>query len=121
MNISIKSNDYEVIGNGIVIAYGQDSDITFHFNDGKGYIFDLKFVFKYDDSKNMVINRSSLGNTILYECYNFYNEGTGSSEPIKVAPYHEQNIYIRFWTSLDGNISEQGKTRKLEYTFFLGK
>lgn len=121
MKINISSMDYDVIDSGTIIAYDENADITFHFNDQEGIKFNLRIVFKNDEKGSQIINRKISGNNIEYECVNFSNAGTGTSMPIEIIPYKDKKIYIRFWAILEGDIAGKGKTRKIDYTFFLGK
>lgn len=121
MKIEISSENYEVIETGTVIAFEESSDVTFHFNDGKGFQFSLELKFKNDENEKQIIHRTVVGNTIKYECINFSNAGTGTSTPIELLQYGDKKIYIRFWMCLEGDVAGAAKSRKIDYTFYAGK
>ncbi len=121
MNIFITSGGYEIISTGSVIAFEEESDISFHFVGDESFQFDLKIIFKTDDTGHQTINRTVQGNSIEFNCINFNNAGTGTSVPIELATFQGKKIYIRFWSYLLGDMPDQKKARKIEYTFYAGK
>ncbi len=121
MKIRITSGEYEIIDSGIVIAAEEDKDVTFHVEAGIAFSFSLQLTFKNNDSGEQTIERNITGNQIKFDCYNFFNAGTGTSELIELATYQGQKMYIKFWSYLDGDLPKKKKTRKIEYTFYLGK
>lgn len=120
MDINVTSNEYKVISSGTVAAFNDQSDITFHFN-GTDFKFDLKILFEKTDSEKIRINRTINEDEIIFECENFDDAGAGTSAPVELATYQGEKVYIRFWSYLEGDVSNQQKTRKIEYTFFLGR
>ena len=121
MDISITSGEYKVLQTGTVAAFHEDSDMTFHFVDNDNFRFDLKLTFKKDETGKQIINRNVEGKELELECINFNDGGTGTSNPIPIATFHGEIIYFRFWSYLDGDYPGQNKTRKVEYTFYIGK
>ena len=121
MNINVTSGGYEVVDTGSVVAFEEESDISFHFFGDNSFQFDLKITFRTDDTGKQTINRTVQGNDIEFTCTNFNDSGTGTSVPIELATFQGKKIYIRFWSYLLGDIPNQKKTRKIEYTFYAGK
>lgn len=124
MPFNISSENYKIVEHGTVIAFDEKSDICFDFKSDENFSmdFNLRIVFKTDDTGKQIINRKVAGNSVEYECLNFYNSGTGTSEAIEIATDNsKRKMYIRFWSYLEGDLAGQKKTRKVEYTFFVGE
>lgn len=117
MKVEISSKNKAVIASGVVSAYEDDGDITFHLVEDSFSLW-LKLIFSYDDNSPEKILLKSNGSFIEFNCLNFSNAGTGTTEPIKIAQIGEKKIYIRFWAYLEGELTGKKKTRKVEYTFF---
>ena len=105
------------------MAFDEQSDITFHYTGDEkfGFSFNLRLMFQNDDTQNQNIKTKINGNTIEFICTNFLSAGTGTENPLKLASSKGKNMYIRFWSYLEGDMEGRKKTRKVEYTFFLGK
>lgn len=123
MGLSIKSKGYDIVANGVVSTFDDNSDITFQFKADEtfGFGFDLRLIFENDDSGKQKIDIDLIDGIMAFKCLNFMDTGTGTSAPIKIASADGKSMYMRFWSYLDGNVQGVKKTRKVEYTFFVGK
>lgn len=123
MGLTISSGEYEVVGSGVVTAFDENGTINFHYmmDDKFQFSFNLILSFKNDETGNQIIHRTVTDNTIEFECCNFNDSGTGTSKPISLASSKGKTMYIRFWCYFDGDMAGKNKTRKVEYTFFVGE
>lgn len=119
MKIEVSSGNHKIIESGTVFLYNKDSDFSLHFDNEKGFSFNLSIYFKTDDSGSQIIQREIEENNIVFKCMNFSDAGTGTTEPILLATIDNQNMYIHFWSYVEGEIEGKEKTRKVEYTVYL--
>jgi len=116
----LSSGEKTIIDSGVVLAFKENSDVVFDFSDN-GINLKIQLTFKQD---------SNLGQTILvakdntnpfnieFQCTNFSDTGTGTSEPIELGIFGGKKVYLNFWSYLDGNLGGKARTRKIEYTVY---
>ncbi len=121
MQIKISSGDYEIIDSGVVYAFQEEFDVTFHFVGNEKFKFNVKLIFKKSETEEQSIESNVEKENIELTCINFRESGTGINTPIELATFQGQKIYFKFWNYLEGGNSQNKKTRKIEYTFFAGK
>lgn len=119
----LSSGGKTIIDSGMVLAFQENSGVVFDFTDN-GINLKIKLTFKQD---------SNLGQTILvlkdnanpwnleFQCTNFSDTGTGTSAPIELGTFGGKNVYLNFWSYLDGNLDGKARTRKIEYTVYQGE
>lgn len=121
MKIDISSGNYTIIDSGIVFTLEGDSDITFHLDFGLSSRLNVKLLFEKDVTQEQVIEREVEGNDIKLICRNFNDNGTGTNTPMGLATIQGKTVYFKFWAYLEGDTIEKNGSRKIEYTFFMGK
>lgn len=123
MGLIITSENRKIISSGRVIAFGENADITFSFSGEEVLYFDFTFRLKFinDEKESQKIIRNIDGSTVEVECWNFSDAGTGTGRPVKLAQVQDKYIYVSFWAYLEGDFSGKKKTRKVDYTFFIGE
>lgn len=119
MKISKSSEGLEVIDSSTVYLPNPESDFTLHFCDEPGFDMTLEIKFVNEESGDAVIKRYAEGNKIHYDCMNFSDAGTGTTDPIELAVLKGKKMYIMFWSCLQGRWEGKKKIRKVEYTIFL--
>lgn len=119
MNITLSSKKLSIIDTGLVYLADADADLTLYFEVEEGHDLSLELTFIKDSSGTQAVNRSQSGNKIKYQCVNFSDTGTGTTEPVEVATVQGKTLYILFWSFLLGDMKEKKRPRKVEYTVFL--
>lgn len=122
ITIDITSGNYKILQSGVVESFSENSDVTFCVSedDGSDDLF-VKLAFVRDDTKQTRIDRSINKNTIELVCVNFNDNGTGLGKPVALAKTQAGILYFRFWAYLSGFDPRQEKTRRIEYTFYIGE
>ena len=122
ISIDMTSKNYKILESGIVQSFSENSDVTFCISedDGSEDLF-IELAFEKDDTKKTGIESSINKNRIKFIGVNFNDYGTGLSQPVALAKTKEGVLYFRFWSYLLGNNLDQEKTRRIEYTFYIGE
>jgi len=119
MKITASSGNLDIIDSRTVYLTDVQSDLTLNFNESTGGNISLEIRFVNDHSNEYTVKRSVDGNKISYECVNFADNGTGTIEPIELATFGEKQMYIMFWSFLQGDAKGKKRVRKVDYTLFL--
>lgn len=119
MQINLSSNGYHIISTGMTFLFQEDKDLKIDVTADNGYHFMIKMEFKEDDTHETRIEGDSSDDAILLQCFNFNDNGTGTCWPVKIGVLDEKNMYLMFWSYLNG---DKGKNaRSVQYTIFLEK
>lgn len=117
MQVSLSSGEYKIISTGTTFLFGEDKDLTIDIAADDGFQFSVVMEFKEDgelgDSR---VEGDCTENVLRLQCYNFSNSGTGSCWPTKIGMLDGKNIYLMFWSYLDGD--REKRARRVQYTIF---
>ena len=119
MQVNLSSDNYSIISNGITFLFGEDKDLTIEVTADNGFQFKIVMEFKIDDNSESRIDTKFYENEIRMLCFNFQESGTGMKWPVKIGTIEGKEMYLIFWSYLDGE--HEKKVRSVEYTIFLEK
>lgn len=119
MQISLSSGDYNIADSGQVFLFGEDKDLTIHVSANDGFHFSLRLEFSKDSSGNQAINQEIMDDVVVLSCLNFQNNGTGLISPVKIAEIEGREMFLIFWSYLEGG--GERKVRSVKYTLFYKK
>jgi hypothetical protein len=116
----LSSEDKTIISSGVVLAFKENSDVVFDFTED-GLKLKLRLTFKRNDDLKqtiLVLTDNKNPEYIEFQCTNFSDIGTGTSQPIELGNIGGKKIYLNFWSYLDGDLNGKARTRKIEYTVY---
>lgn len=118
MQISLQSKGYEIIDANSVILFDEKSDLVLRFSESD-FSFRLILQFEKDDTNKTIIYREIHGDDIIFKCMNFSEIGSGTTNPIELATFHDRKMYIHFWSNLEGQVMGVKQARKVDYTIYM--
>lgn len=121
MEILKSSGKLSIIDTGTVYLPDLESDFTLHFCEKPDFEMTLEIKFITNETEKYSVKRRIDGTKICYECVNFDEEGVGTIEPIELLTFNGKQMYIMFWSYLQGKLKGKKQARKIEYTIFLEK
>lgn len=122
MQINLSSGNYKIVSSGQTFLFGlyEDLKITIMADNGFKFSVVLKFEVDLKNETDLYgkqkIDKKIDGNIIILTCFNFDDEGTGLTKPISIAQIEGKEVFLMFWSYLEG--SENGKVRSVKYTIF---
>ena len=119
MEIVRSSGNFRIIDSDVVFLADPDADFTLHFCEQPDFEITLEMKFIKNESEGYSVKRRIDGTKICYECVNFTEAGTGTTEPIELTTFDGKQMYIMFWSYLQGKSEGKKQARKIEYTIFL--
>lgn len=120
MQVDLSSGEYKIISTGTTFLFGEDKDLTIDIVADDGFQSSIVMEFKEEDEfGDTRIKGDCIENVLHLQCYNFSDSGTGTCWPTKIGVLDGKNIYLMFWSYLNG---EKGKrARSVQYTIFCAK
>ena len=119
MQVSLSSGGYDIIDSGHIFLFGEDKDLKMDITANNGFEISLILKFSKDTSNEQKIQKDISENTIILTCINFQNEGTGLATPVRIAAIDGKELYLMFWSYLEGK--DEIKSRSVKYTLFYEK
>ncbi len=120
MQIALSSGNYDIIDSGQVFLFGEQEDLRIDVAINEEFSFSMIFKFTKDNSKEQQVKKIIEENTIIFSCFNFDDVGTGLSEPMSIAKIDNKEMFLLFWSYLEGT-GQTGKVRSVKYTIFCEK
>lgn len=120
MQITLSSGNYNIIDSGQVFLFNESEDLQMDVVADDNFAFSIIFKFIRDDSEEQSVDKKILENTIIFSCLNFDDIGTGFSEPMSIATVGGKEMFLMFWSYLEG-MKEKGRVRSVKYTLFCEK
>ena len=118
MQVRLSSQKKEIISNGTVFLFDENSDFSLIIDTENSLELILTVSFAEDISQKQRIETSLSENHLKITCFNFAAEGTGLTAPLEIAVVDGKKIYFMFWAYLEGNREKKSKARKVEYTLY---
>ena len=120
MQIRFSSGGYEVVDSGQVFLFAPDQDLTISAAAEGEKPISIVLKFKDDSSgEYKIIPEQENENSITLTCFNFAADGTGLTEPVRIAEIGGRQLFLMFWSYLEGK--KKGRmARSIKYTFFAG-
>ena len=120
MQITLSSGDYNIIDSGQVFLFDENEDFRIDVDAKNDFMFSIIFKFKTDATKQQQVDKIVMENSIVFTCLNFNDMGTGFTKPLSIAKIDEKEIFLMFWSYLEG-AEGIGKTRSVKCTIFQEK
>ena len=120
MQITLSSGDYNIIDSGQVFLFDENEDFRIDVDTKNNFLFSMIFKFKTDATKQQQVDKIVMENSIVFTCLNFNDMGTGFTKPLSIAKIDGKEIFLMFWSYLEGT-EGIGKTRSVKYTIFQEK
>lgn len=117
MQVGLSSGGYDIISSGQVLLFGKEEEFKIDILAENGFRFQIVLKFMKDDTDHFRIEKKVVEHSIILDCYNFADTGTGMSRPSKVARIGERDVYFMFWSYLEG--AEDRAARSVKYTIFM--
>lgn len=117
MQINLSSGNYNIISSGQVFLFGEEEHFRIDLIADDGFQFALVLKFLKDSSEEIYVKQEVEGNTIIYTCSNFQDEGAGVVEPLKIATVGGKQLFFMFWSYLEG-VPEKKQVRSIKYTIY---
>lgn len=117
MKVALSSDGYSIVSSGQTFLFGADKTLEIHVQADNGFEFGVILKFVTDDSEKYRIDKSMDDNRITLTCVNFEDAGTGLSRPVRLARIDDKELFLMFWSYLEG--SDHGKVRSVKYTIFM--
>lgn len=117
MKVALSSDGYSIVSSGQAFLFGADKDLEIHVQADNGFEFGVILKFVTDDSEKYRIDKSMDDNRITLTCVNFEDAGTGLSKPVRLARIDDKELFLMFWSYLEG--ADHGKVRSVKYTIFM--
>lgn len=119
MQIRLSSGDYNIVSSGQTFLFGLDKNLKITFIADNGLEFSIILEFINDGCGECKVDKRADGKTVILTCLNFDDMGTGLTRPIRIARIEGTEVFLMFWSYLEG--SENGKVRSVKYTVFTGR
>ena len=120
MQINLSSGNYNIISSGQAFLFGEEEHFRIDVIADDGFQFALVMKFLKDSSEEMNVTQKIEKNTIFFTCSNFQDDGAGSVEPLKIATVGGKQIFLMFWSYLEG-APEKKQARSIKYTIYSEK
>lgn len=120
MEITMSSGNYKIVDSGQVFLFREDDELRMDVDTKKDFAFTIIFKFIKDDTKEMKIDTKIVENSMILTCLNFKDTGTGFSSPVSIAKIEGKEMFLIFWSYLDGD-NESVRVRSIKYTIFIEK
>ena len=120
MEITMSSGNYKIVDSGQVFLFREDDELRMDVDTKKDFAFTIIFKFIKDDTKEMKINTKIVENSMILTCLNFKDTGTGFSMPVSIAKIEGKEVFLMFWSYLEGD-NESVRVRSIKYTIFIEK
>ena len=117
MQVSLSSDNYNIISNGITFLFGKDKDLKIEVIADNGFQFTIIMEFKADSSGESRIDTKFFENEMKLLCFNFEDSGTGTKWPVKIGMIDGKGLYLIFWSYIQG----ENAARSVQYSIFLEK
>lgn len=117
MKVALSSDGYSIVSSGQAFLFGADKTLEIHVQADNGFEFGVILKFVTDDSEKYRVDKSMDDNRITLTCVNFEDAGTGLSRPVRLARIDDKELFLMFWSYLEG--SDHGKVRSVKYTIFM--
>lgn len=117
MQVSLSSGNYHIVSSGQTFLFGLDKDLKLIITADNHFQFSIVLKFEKDSYGERRMDTRVNGNTIILNCFNFDDMGTGLTKPLSVAKIEGKEIFFMFWSYLEG--AEKGKARSVKYTIFM--
>lgn len=117
MQTNLSSGNYNIISTGMTFLFGEDKDLKIEVTIDSGFRFAIIMEFRQDESDGYRIDGDFSGDVIRLLCYNFKDSGTGMCGPVKIGRIEGKDMFLMFWSYLDGDKGK--KARSVKYTIFL--
>lgn len=116
MQVQLSSGNYDIIASGETYLFHNTNELSIRISDGQDFHLHIKLRFLTDDSKEQRIHGEVIDECIVLSCFHFHDSGTGMTYPWKIANIQGKDIYITFWSFVDG--TNEPKPRRVRYTLF---
>lgn len=121
MQVNLSSGGYHIIDSGQTFLFGLDENLEIDIIASNGFAFSVILNFYNDTSTEYRIEKEIVENKIKLSCYNFIDVGTGLDSPVNIATVDGKQLYLLFWSYLEGKGQGKGKVRTVKYTIFYEK
>ncbi len=99
--------------------FDETADFKIEVREGN-FAFSIKLIFLKDSSLAEKITVDVAGTDITLMCHNFSDVGTGLNEPANIGTFNGKEIFLLFWSYLEG-AKEKKRVRSVKYTIFIEK
>ncbi len=116
MQISLYSGNYKIIDSGQTFLFGENTDFEIKLVSDNN--FEIIIIINFEkDTGEQRMEQNVNENIIRLSCYNFEELGTGLTKPIRIALIDGKEIYLMFWSYVEGNAN----SRSVKYTIYEGE
>lgn len=119
MQINLSSDQYSIVSSGQAFLFGVDANLKIDIVSDSNFEFSVVLEFQQDSSNEQRLEQKNDGNVITLTCHNFHDEGTGLTKPMKLARIDGKNLFLMFWSYVEGEADR--KSRNVKYTIFMSK
>lgn len=116
MQVSLSSGNYDIIASGQAFLFSKDKDFRIDVRTDSGFVFSLILNFIESGSGERNLQMKTNDHVITLTCTNFEGAGAGLKDPVKLAVVDGRDLYLIFWSYLEGK-----GTRSVKYTLFSEK
>lgn len=116
MHVNLSSGGYDIVDSGQVFLFGEDKDLKIDIITDDHFQFSVVLKFYKNDLNEPKVEKEVVEQTIYLSCMNFDDMGTGLVAPFSVATLDGRELYLLFWSYLEGKAGE--KVRSVKYTLF---
>ncbi len=119
MQVNLSSGNFRIIASGETFLFGPYEDLTIQIDDGSEFQVKIIMKFTEDASGEHDIRTDVVNDSLVINCVNFSNMGTGLKRPAHIADVNEKRVYLMFSSSCLGD--KEDKARSVKYTVFWEK
>lgn len=119
MQVHLSSGNYHIIASGDVFMFDSAGDLSIHITDNGRPFIHLVLTF-LKDASGQRIEQALVEDRLVLSCYNFKDEGTGMTSPWRIANANGKDVFITFWSYLEGS-KDDIRPRHVKYTVFYEK
>ena len=117
MQVNLSSGDYNIVSSGQAFLFGLDKNLKISIVTDNNFEFFIVLKFRKDAYGEQKIDKKVSENKITLTCFNFDDLGTGLVKPLRIARIEGKEIFLLFWSYLEG--ATKGKVRSVKYTVFM--
>lgn len=116
MKVQLSSGNYNILASGETYLFSATDELLINLNDGENLDLKIRIRFLSDDSNRQRIESTVVDGCLVLSCFHFKDSGTGMTHPWRIANFEGKDIFILFWSYLDGQ--KEPRPRRIRYTIF---
>lgn len=117
MRIQMSSGNCDIVACNEVFLFDDSEELALHIYDDDDSYCCIALRFIQDESKKQRIEPEGGNDSLALTCYNFNSRfGAGLKTPVLVGESDGKNMYIMFWTKIQGSCEPY--VRSVQFTIF---